>query len=99
MVCDEFPGRRIPKPYAHVRIISPFQGDVFFRIDTQGVALGWIISALRAAPHFRFPLTTDVDPSMPQSLSKILVHLIFSTKNRAPLILKPIRPELRKYMS
>jgi REP element-mobilizing transposase RayT len=36
---------------------------------------------------------------MPQSLSKILVHLIFSTKNRAPLLLKPIRPELHKYMS
>ena len=36
---------------------------------------------------------------MPQSLSRILVHLIFSTKNRSPFLLKPIRPELHKYMA
>jgi REP element-mobilizing transposase RayT len=37
--------------------------------------------------------------AMPQSLSRILVHLIFSTKNRSPFLLKPIRPELHKYMA
>ena len=36
---------------------------------------------------------------MPQSLSKILVHLIFSTKNRDALIQKAVRPELHKYMN
>jgi REP element-mobilizing transposase RayT len=36
---------------------------------------------------------------MSQSLSRILVHLIFSTKNRAPILLKPIRPELHKYIA
>ena len=36
---------------------------------------------------------------MPQSLSKILVHLIFSTKDREALIQKAVRPELHKYMS
>lgn len=36
---------------------------------------------------------------MPQSLSKMLVHLIFSTKNRAPLLLKPVIPELHKCMA
>ncbi len=35
---------------------------------------------------------------MPQSLSKILVHLIFSTKNREPLIAPEIRPRLYAYM-
>jgi REP element-mobilizing transposase RayT len=36
---------------------------------------------------------------MPQSLAKILVHLIFSTKNRSPIVDKPIRAELHSYMS
>ncbi len=35
---------------------------------------------------------------MPQSLSKVLVHLIFSTKHRQPLISEVIRPRLHAYM-
>jgi REP element-mobilizing transposase RayT len=35
---------------------------------------------------------------MPQSLSKVLVHLIFSTKNREPLIGLEIRPRLHAYL-
>lgn len=34
---------------------------------------------------------------MPQSLAAIYVHLIFSTKNRQPLIRPEIEEELRKY--
>jgi REP element-mobilizing transposase RayT len=34
---------------------------------------------------------------MPQSLTKNLIHLIFSTKNRAPLIMDVIRPGLHDY--
>ena len=36
---------------------------------------------------------------MPQSLSFVLVHLIFSTKDRRPLLHDNIRPELHAYMS
>jgi len=35
---------------------------------------------------------------MPQSLSKVWVHLIFSTKHREPLIGPEIRPRLHAYM-
>ena len=35
---------------------------------------------------------------MPQSLSNILVHLIFSTKNRAPLIFTDVESELHAYI-
>jgi len=35
---------------------------------------------------------------MPQSLSKILVHLIFGTKRREPLIAPIIRPRLHAYL-
>jgi putative transposase len=35
---------------------------------------------------------------MPQSLSKVLVHLIFSTKHREPLIRPEIRPRLHAYL-
>lgn len=35
---------------------------------------------------------------MSQSLAKILVHLIFSTKHREPLILPEIRPRLHAYV-
>lgn len=36
---------------------------------------------------------------MPQSLASVLVHLVFSTKNREPLITEAIEPELHKYLS
>lgn len=35
---------------------------------------------------------------MPHSLSKILVHLVFSTKNREPLINDIIKPHLHAYI-
>ncbi len=34
---------------------------------------------------------------MPQSLSKVLLHLIFSTKYREPLIAPEIRPRLHAF--
>ena len=36
---------------------------------------------------------------MAQSLARNLIHLIFSTKNRAPLLQTTIRPELHGYMA
>lgn len=36
---------------------------------------------------------------MPQSLSQIYIHLVFSTKNRQPLIHESIAPELYAYMA
>ena len=36
---------------------------------------------------------------MAQSLARVLVHLIFSTKNREPLLGAEIHPELHKYMA
>ncbi len=35
---------------------------------------------------------------MPQSLARILVHVVFSTKHRQPLIKPEIQDELFKYM-
>jgi hypothetical protein len=36
---------------------------------------------------------------MPQSLSSILIHLVFSTKNREPFITRAIETELHPYMA
>ena len=36
---------------------------------------------------------------MPQSLSSILIHLVFSTKNREPFITEGIEPELHPYLA
>jgi hypothetical protein len=36
---------------------------------------------------------------MPQSLTSILIHLVFSTKNREPFITPAIEPELHPYMA
>ena len=35
---------------------------------------------------------------MPQSLAQILVHLVFSTKNRGPLLTEDIRDKLHAYI-
>jgi putative transposase len=34
---------------------------------------------------------------MPQSLAKILIHLIYSTKNREPFLIDGLRDELHRY--
>lgn len=36
---------------------------------------------------------------MPQSLASLPVHLVFSTKNRAPVLSDPMRVELHRYAS
>ncbi|HIJ70746.1 MAG TPA: IS200/IS605 family transposase [Planctomycetes bacterium] len=36
---------------------------------------------------------------MPQSLAKIIVHIVFSTKNHAPYLSEDIRPGLFAYMA
>lgn len=38
-------------------------------------------------------------PRMPQSLSRILTHLVFSTKNRAPCLTPEIQRELHPYLA
>jgi REP element-mobilizing transposase RayT len=35
---------------------------------------------------------------MASTLTNLLVHIVFSTKNREPIITSPIRPDLYKYM-
>ena len=44
-------------------------------------------------------LTRKRDEDMPQSLSSILIHLIFSTKNREPFLTPEIDAELYPYMA
>jgi REP element-mobilizing transposase RayT len=36
---------------------------------------------------------------MPQSLSKVIIHIIFSTKNREPWLDSSIRPRMRAYLA
>ena len=36
---------------------------------------------------------------MPQSLSQLYVHLIFSTKHREPILLLPVREDLHAYLA
>lgn len=36
--------------------------------------------------------------TMPQSLAKVYVHIVFSTKNHHPFIQKEVRPELHSYI-
>jgi len=36
---------------------------------------------------------------MPQSLSKVIIHIIFSTKDRAPWLDPDIRPRMHAYVA
>jgi REP-associated tyrosine transposase len=36
---------------------------------------------------------------MPQSLSKVITHLIFSTKDRHPWLVANVRPRIHAYLS
>ena len=44
-------------------------------------------------------LRDELSSDMPQSLSRILVHVVFSTKNREPSLLPAVRPALYGYLA
>ena len=44
------------------------------------------------------PLSEE-SPTMPQSLANVLIHVVFSTKNRSPLIQPDIEDELFAYLA
>ncbi len=37
--------------------------------------------------------------AMPQSLSKVILHIIFSTKNREPFLDSNVRPRMHAYLA
>jgi putative transposase len=76
----------------------PFQGDgdiVWFL--SQGNALGTGTYDIPVRPE-RAPERTGVT-AMSQSLVQNLLHLVFSTKHRAPLLTADIRPEMNSYLA
>jgi REP element-mobilizing transposase RayT len=46
-----------------------------------------------------FQSSNQIHPAMPQSLSKVLVHLVFSTKSREPMIAQDTLPRLHGYIA
>jgi putative transposase len=38
-------------------------------------------------------------PAMPQSLSKVIIHIIFSTKDREPWLNRDVRPRMHAYVA
>jgi REP element-mobilizing transposase RayT len=47
--------------------------------------------------HFRHALGHH--PTMPQSLSKVIVHIIFTTKDREPWLDREVRPRMHAYIA
>jgi REP-associated tyrosine transposase len=39
------------------------------------------------------------DSGMPQSLSKVIIHIIFSTKDREPWLTRDVRPRMHAYVA
>jgi len=50
-------------------------------------------SAIHSAP------VQYIIDAMPQSLSKLIVHIIFSTKNREPWLDSNVRPRMHAYLA
>jgi REP-associated tyrosine transposase len=62
----------------------------------QGSGKENLISA-ESAIHFRHQ--SDHHSGMPQSLSKVILHIIFSTKNREPWLGSDVRPRMHAYLA
>ena len=78
------------------RVVSPFQGyGVLVGTVTQGNALGSNV-VNRPSPE---RATQSWNGIMGQSLSRVLVHLVFSTKHRTPWVTETLSPELNSYMA
>src|SRR3569832_251966 len=73
------------------------EGPTGRNVITQANGLGWwleIVGGLKGSDQ-RSPKIM----CMPQSLANVLVHLVFSTKNREPQISSEIRDELNAYVT
>jgi len=87
-----------------------------FEPVTQGVALGWhVVGPLALRPSRRFRLVggpscwhstvenfsaTCHHSAMPQSLARVVLHVVFSTKNRVPFLRETeVRVRLHAYMA
>jgi len=55
------------------------------------------LSALKA--RFTFANTLIIIRVMPQSLSRVILHIIFSTKNREPWLELEVRPRMHAYLA
>ena len=53
--------------------------------------------ALKA--RFTSGVSSIIIRAMPQSLSKVIVHIIFSTKNREPWLVSNVRPRVHAYVA
>lgn len=53
--------------------------------------------ALKA--RFSSGTTSIIIRAMPQSLSKVILHIIFSTKNREPWLESKVRPRMHAYLA
>jgi putative transposase len=86
--------------HGHEQTSSPRRGK---NSSAQGNALGNVTIQIHRKPwKGGTHLTRDTrigEPVMPQSLSRVLVHLIFSTKNRQPFIESSIRSRLHAYLA
>jgi len=55
------------------------------------------------APALKARFTSGTSPiiirAMPQSLSKVILHIIFSTKNREPWLESDVRPRMHAYLA
>jgi REP element-mobilizing transposase RayT len=84
-------GRRGP---VHNHIAHRWRAG-FQRAHTQ--ALPWAEESCAVGADEIINHTTH--PPMPQSLSRVLIHLVFSTKNREPVITPKIITELHPYIA
>src|SRR4029077_6406251 len=72
--------------------------------SAQGNALGRVPAAIRCGLKGRDTVGATKRSwkgreTLAQSLSRVLVHLIFSTKNREPVLVAEIRTELHSYLA
>jgi len=56
-----------------------------------------VTQALKA--RFTSGTSSIIIRAMPQSLSKVIVHIIFSTKNREPFLDSDVRPRIHAYLA
>jgi len=59
----------------------------------------WFKNITSAESAIHPPLFFGHDSAMPQSLSKVIIHMIFSTKDREPWLDRDVRPRMHAYVA
>src|SRR6266404_8711150 len=87
------------RAFSAKRFVFSANGTISFLAwgNAPGIRIRSKHQALKA--RFTSSVISIIIDAMPQSLSKVILHIVFSTKNREPWLEPDVRPRMHSYLA